>query len=367
MSEALHRRLGKSHAMALPRLAELLFEHLTIEKRLDSTEVASAAWRDFTAGGRRDGPEFLRAHVPDDLRRTARRLEPGPPRRGRGGTSVPRSRRERVGVRANVGGRMWNRSLTLILALCFVGLARADAPRELWLYCPANLLVDENVDRLEAIWRRAAAAGYTHILLADSKFSRLEQMDDRYFKNVERVKTIAATNRLTVVPALFPVGYSNDLLFHDPNLAEGLAVKDALFVVRGNEAKVEADPPVKLDRMLFHDDSIRIDPAGVAKATPTDANARMAFGLSVKPRRCYHVSVQIRTRDFTGSPEIKALAGKRRPVAEPRREADAGLDDASRRLQLAGQRRRQPLLRRLGRRARGRCSGRIGGSRRPVW
>ena len=39
-----------------------------------------------------------------------------------------------------------------------------------WLYYPTNLLVDKNVDDLETIWRRAAAAGYTKVLLTDSKF-----------------------------------------------------------------------------------------------------------------------------------------------------------------------------------------------------
>ena len=47
---------------------------------------------------------------------------------------------------------------------------------EKWLYHPTNLLVDKNIDRLEALWRKASAAGYTHVLLADSKFGRLNEM-----------------------------------------------------------------------------------------------------------------------------------------------------------------------------------------------
>ena len=70
----------------------------------------------------------------------------------------------------------------------------ADPPthRQLWLYCPTNLLVDANVDKLDALWRRAAKAGYTHMLLTDSKFSRLEEMPKEYFRNVDRVKRIAS-------------------------------------------------------------------------------------------------------------------------------------------------------------------------------
>ena len=52
--------------------------------------------------------------------------------------------------------------------------------------------------------------------------------------------------KLEIVPALFNIEYSNNLLWHDPNLAEGLPVKDALFVVSGGEARLVPDPPVSL-------------------------------------------------------------------------------------------------------------------------
>ena len=96
---------------------------------------------------------------------------------------------------------------------------------EMWLYHPTNLLVDKNVDELETLWRRASAAGYTHVLLADSKFNRLGEMDARYFKNVARVKRLAAELKLEVVPALFPIGYSNDMLGRDVNLVEAQPVE----------------------------------------------------------------------------------------------------------------------------------------------
>jgi hypothetical protein len=39
--------------------------------------------------------------------------------------------------------------------------------------------VDKNIDALDALFRRAARAGYTHVPLADSKFSKLSDMDAR--------------------------------------------------------------------------------------------------------------------------------------------------------------------------------------------
>src|SRR6185437_13120419 len=120
--------------------------------------------------------------------------------------------------------------------------ASAQTRPALWLYYPTNLLPRENIDKLEQLWRRAASAGYDHVLLADSKFSRLNEMPRDYFANCERVKRIAKELEIEIVPAEFPVGYSNDLLSNDPNLAEGLPVKDTLFVVHHGEARCQADP-----------------------------------------------------------------------------------------------------------------------------
>jgi hypothetical protein len=192
-------------------------------------------------------------------------------------------------------------------------LAQDASSRQLWLYYPTNLLVEKNIDKLQEVWGRAGKAGYTHVLIADSKFSRLSQMDSRYFRNVERVKKIASELKLTLVPAVFSVGYSNDLLSRDPNLAEGLAVKDALFVVKGGVAALEAEPLVKLaEKFSFVDETVKLDrAAGVATITDNSSNARMNQKLRLAPFRHYHVSVEIKTDDYTAKPEIKALAGQR--------------------------------------------------------
>jgi hypothetical protein len=186
----------------------------------------------------------------------------------------------------------------------------ADEPKQLWLYYPANLLVDKNIDTLREIWGRAAKAGYTHVLLADSKFSRLAQMDKRYFANVERTKRIAAELKLTVVPAVFQIGYSNDLLSQDPNLAEGLPVKDAPFVVEGGKATLKSDNAVAFrPKFDFVDPDVKLDAAAhTAAVSPHQGNARFNQKMKLTPYRHYHVSVQVKTDGYTGHPEIKALA-----------------------------------------------------------
>lgn len=197
----------------------------------------------------------------------------------------------------------------LLVTLCAQG-ARAAAPAELWLYYPTNLLVDKNVDKLEEIWTRAAKAGYTHVLLADSKFNRLAELPKQYDKNVDRTKQIAAKLKLTIVPALFPVGYSNELLFNAPNLAEGVPVKDTPFIVHDGKATVAPNPSIAFGKPSFHDPSVSIN-GNTAEVKPGGGGvARMTYQMKVTPWRCYHIAVKVRTDDYRGDPEVKALAGK---------------------------------------------------------
>ena len=79
--------------------------------------------------------------------------------------------------------------LTLVLG-AGTSFAQEKSPRELWLYCPTNFQVTENVDKLETLWTRAAKAGYTHVLVVDSKFAKLGDVPDKLEK-IERAATCA--------------------------------------------------------------------------------------------------------------------------------------------------------------------------------
>jgi hypothetical protein len=89
---------------------------------------------------------------------------------------------------------------------------------ERWFYVAQNLWVDQNITNVVALMQLASSAGYTHMLLNDSKFSRLATMDAHYFRNLAILKQTAANLNLEIVPTVFPIGYSNDLLFNNPNL-----------------------------------------------------------------------------------------------------------------------------------------------------
>ena len=63
-SDWLYARLNRTDSIALARLAELLFEFLTGELKLEKPPVAEILWRDWQRGDRREVPEFLRAWLP---------------------------------------------------------------------------------------------------------------------------------------------------------------------------------------------------------------------------------------------------------------------------------------------------------------
>ncbi len=196
-----------------------------------------------------------------------------------------------------------------------------SAPLERWVYAQVNLLVPAETERLEALMRRARPLGYSHFLLADSKFTRIRELDPRYQQHIRRIRQVADELGIELVPAVFPVGYSNDLLWHDPNLAEGLPVRDALFVVRNGLARIVANPPVALPplaerrRWGFIDDNLQPDEDGLRVTDPKGANARIMARVPVSPFRQYHVSVRLKTRDFRGQPEIKVLVSGNRNLS----------------------------------------------------
>jgi hypothetical protein len=126
------------------------------------------------------------------------------------------------------------------LLLC-AALPVPAAVKEFWVYKSTNLLVDANVAEVKSLLGRCKACGVTHLLLADSKFSRLADMDERYFKNAAAVRAAAKDAAIAIVPAVCSIGYSNDILSRDPNLIEAMPVKDVPLEVKGGEARPVPD------------------------------------------------------------------------------------------------------------------------------
>ncbi len=102
-----------------------------------------------------------------------------------------------------------------------------------WFYMQTNFAVVVNVDNVISVMERAKKAGYNGMVITDSKFSILDNVQKNYFANAERVRLKGVELGLTIVPTVADMGWSSGLLAHDANLVEGQPVRKAPFVVKG--------------------------------------------------------------------------------------------------------------------------------------
>ncbi len=190
-----------------------------------------------------------------------------------------------------------------------------------WTYANAWFDNDQGLAELTKLAHISAQHGMTGIVLAG--IDRISLKGSDYIARLVKFRQLCDQLHLEIIPSGFNTGYAGAILAHDRNLAEGLAVKDALFVVRGREAHFVPDSPVRLlnggfeehdgnrligftiqdepghatfvDTTVVHSGkaSLRIENFG---AIPGGI-ARVAQQLRVKPYRCYRVSAWVRTEN----------------------------------------------------------------------
>jgi hypothetical protein len=148
-----------------------------------------------------------------------------------------------------------------------------------WVYISRSLRSDKDVEDIREIAKTAAGNGLNGILLA-ARLDTIDLQPPEYFPRLEKVKEIAKQYKLEIVPNIFSAGYGGSILAHDRNLAEGLPVKDALFVVKNGEARLEPEVPV-------------------ADGGPA-AEGMWTRDITVKPYRCYRVTFRAKTEGIGG-------------------------------------------------------------------
>jgi hypothetical protein len=165
------------------------------------------------------------------------------------------------------------------------------------------------------------------------------KQDAAYFRRLEAVRAHCEERKIELIPAVFSIGYGGGILSHDRNLAEGLPVTDAPFVVKGGEARLIPDASVRLANggleeftgnnfkgFGFHDQPGEIsfaDPqvqhGGRASLRMENFTAnphghgRINQEVRVTPHRCYRVRVWVKTEGLQPANAFRllALAGDR--------------------------------------------------------
>src|SRR5438045_3038945 len=176
------------------------------------------------------------------------------------------------------------RKYALALLLLAGAVAAVEKPLPLrWVYISRGLRSDQDVDEIRRIAGAASENGLNGVLFA----AGLDSIDVKpadYFSRLEKVKEIFRENHLEMIPNIFSAGYGGGILAHDKNLAEGLPVKDAVYVVKGREARIEPEIPV-------------------ADGGPAVESA-WTREIAVRPYRCYRVTFRAKT---DGLPATRAF------------------------------------------------------------
>ena len=111
-------------------------------------------------------------------------------------------------------------------------LAAGEQPLQLWVYLKTYLDDDRLFEQALQVLERAAASGYTAVVLADGNLESPTQPPQAYLDRLRQLQERARSLHLKVVPQTYQFGWSDSLLyFIDPNLAEGLPVVGAGFKV----------------------------------------------------------------------------------------------------------------------------------------
>jgi len=114
-----------------------------------------------------------------------------------------------------------------------------------WTYMSRSLNNDSHVKEIADIAKICSEHGLNGILLSCGA-DQLDIKGPDYKRRLKEVKEICDGLGVEIIPSVFSIGYGGSVLAHDRNLAAGIPVRDALFVMKKGEARIAADPPVSI-------------------------------------------------------------------------------------------------------------------------
>jgi hypothetical protein len=212
--------------------------------------------------------------------------------------------------------------LILLLAL-FVSTCQGKVLPHRWVYVSRSLRSDGDIVDIKGIVKTSAESGLNGMVLA-AGLDRLDRQSQGYFARLEKVRRICKQGNIEIIPIIFSVGYGGSILGHNKNLAAGLFVKDALYVVDSGTARFVPDSPAVIknsgfeeydgSRLMgyrFHDRpgevsfvdkkvyrsgraSLRFENFGRYEY----GHARVMQEVKVRPHRSYRLTCQVRTESL---------------------------------------------------------------------
>ncbi len=214
----------------------------------------------------------------------------------------------------------------IVIAMALLGQAAGAGTagpwqdRLVWIF-GFDLAKPADVDEIEGILEQGAAHGLNGIVLS----AGLDWLIDRpleFDQGLDRVVAICKENNLELIPSAFSFGYGGAFLGRNRHLAEGLYVKDALFIAGDDGfARLKPDPEVAIANGDFeaHDGNLFAgfgfhDAPGKISFADTEVfhggacsirfqnlasdkwgHGRISQEIKVHPHRAYRISVWVKT------------------------------------------------------------------------
>jgi hypothetical protein len=214
----------------------------------------------------------------------------------------------------------------------------------MWLYLYQSLHDAGSEVPALALIDRAAAAGYTGVVLADSSLDVLGTgMIPGYEDRLAQVVAHAQQVGLHLTPQVFGFGHSRALLSIDPSFAEPQPVEGAPMAVSADGRSLQLASSLaplpdggfeapQGDRFpgwdsqgqpgvrTFADATVAHSGAGSLRVAAGSGDGRVVKHLTVGPRRQLHVSFWVRTAGFSGTFDVLArdtASGRQRSFQGP--------------------------------------------------
>jgi hypothetical protein len=189
-----------------------------------------------------------------------------------------------------------------------------------WFFFSRNFTSDAHLDEFRQLTATAAAHGYTGVML-DGQFDSLDRAGEPVRRRLLEARAIAAKNGIEIVPLFCSPGYAEGMLVHNRNLAEGLPVYEAPFLVRSGQALFEPDPAVRIANGGFEEYTGNVPAAYRFTDDPGEKTfidtavfhggaaslrfenfaggmARASQEVAVRPHRCYRITAWLKTDGF---------------------------------------------------------------------
>ena len=218
-----------------------------------------------------------------------------------------------------------------------LGAAERFADRFVWIF-GWNLQNDSDVSDISRILETAGKHKLNGAVVSFDLDTLCKKSPD-YFKRLDQIKKACDDNHLELIPSIFSIGYGGGALAHNRNLAEGLPVDGASFLVKQGEARLAETNAVDFKNggfEEFKDNKVQgfdfCDQPGEVSFIDTETrhggkaslrlekftanqygHGRVMQSVKVLPHRSYRVTLWVKTENLQPSNafRVQVLAGDR--------------------------------------------------------